>query len=303
MRPAAARVRHGLTRTFQINTLFPDLTPIEAVDAGDLRARSRRGTVLAQPRLAQGRDRRSLRDPRPAAPRRGRDAADAHLALRPAAAARDRAGARDAAEGAAARRARRRRSEGRERHALRRHCRACPRTSRCFSSSTTWTSSSASPRASSCWSRAACCSRPTPDVVRSDPRVREVYLGQARSWLSRCSNCATCAPATARRSCSTASRSRLPANGSLAVLGRNGVGKTTLLLTAMGFRQAGARLRLVRRPRHLAVAAAPARPARPRLGPAGARHLPFAHRGGEPHCGRPARPLGPRCGLRACSRG
>lgn len=29
--PAAARVRRGLSRTFQINTLFPDLTPIEAV--------------------------------------------------------------------------------------------------------------------------------------------------------------------------------------------------------------------------------------------------------------------------------
>ena len=29
--PIAARVRHGLTRTFQINTLFPDLTPIESV--------------------------------------------------------------------------------------------------------------------------------------------------------------------------------------------------------------------------------------------------------------------------------
>jgi branched-chain amino acid transport system ATP-binding protein len=29
--PAAARVRRGLTRTFQINTLFPDLTPIESV--------------------------------------------------------------------------------------------------------------------------------------------------------------------------------------------------------------------------------------------------------------------------------
>ena len=29
--PAAARVHHGLTRTFQINTLFPDLTPIESV--------------------------------------------------------------------------------------------------------------------------------------------------------------------------------------------------------------------------------------------------------------------------------
>ena len=29
--PVAARVRAGVTRTFQINTLFPDLTPIEAV--------------------------------------------------------------------------------------------------------------------------------------------------------------------------------------------------------------------------------------------------------------------------------
>lgn len=29
--PAAARVRKGLVRTFQINTLFPELTPIEAV--------------------------------------------------------------------------------------------------------------------------------------------------------------------------------------------------------------------------------------------------------------------------------
>jgi branched-chain amino acid transport system ATP-binding protein len=29
--PAAERVRSGLTRTFQINTLFPDLTPVEAV--------------------------------------------------------------------------------------------------------------------------------------------------------------------------------------------------------------------------------------------------------------------------------
>ena len=29
--PVARRVRHGLTRTFQINSLFPDLTPIEAV--------------------------------------------------------------------------------------------------------------------------------------------------------------------------------------------------------------------------------------------------------------------------------
>ena len=55
------------------------------------------------------------------------------------------------------------------------------------------------------------------------------------SWLSRCSRSTTCAPATATRSCSTASRSRCPNGGSLAVLGRNGVGKSTLLLTIMGF--------------------------------------------------------------------
>ncbi len=30
-RPVAARVRRGVTRTFQINTLFPDLTPLDAV--------------------------------------------------------------------------------------------------------------------------------------------------------------------------------------------------------------------------------------------------------------------------------
>ena len=39
--------------------------------------------------------------------------------------------------------------------------------------------------------------------------------------------------------CSTACRSRLPERGSLAVLGRNGVGKSTLLLTIMGYTQVG----------------------------------------------------------------
>ncbi len=38
-------------------------------------------------------------------------------------------------------------------------------------------------------------------------------------------------------SCCTAFRSRLPEHGSLALLGRNGVGKSTLLLTIMGYTQ------------------------------------------------------------------
>ena len=90
----------------------------------------------------------------------------------------------------------------------------------------------------------------------------------------------------------------LPANGSLAVLGRNGVGKTTLLLTVMGFVKLARGSVRLDRPGHLAAAAAPRARARPRLGAAGARHLPFAHRRGEPHGGRPARSLGPRSGLR-----
>ena len=77
----------------------------------------------------------------------------------------------------------------------------------------------------------------TPDEIAADPRVREVYLGRGAPWLSRCSRSTTCAPATATRSCSTTSRFEVPERGSLAVLGRNGVGKCTLLLTIMGFTQ------------------------------------------------------------------
>ena len=78
--------------------------------------------------------------------------------------------------------------------------------------------------------------RPRSPPIRG---VREVYLGNAHetSWLSRCLRCTTCAPAMATRSCSTTCRFELPENGSLAVLGRNGVGKSTLLLTIMGYTQ------------------------------------------------------------------
>ena len=85
----------------------------------------------------------------------------------------------------------------------------------------------------------------------------------------------------------------LPASGSLALLGRNGVGKTTLLLTIMGLRPLHARHASASRgQRHLAAAAAPARAARPRLGAAGARHLPLADRRGEPDRRRAARAAG-----------
>ena len=68
----------------------------------------------------------------------------------------------------------------------------------------------------------------------------------------------------------------LPENGSLAVLGRNGVGKSTLFLTIMGYTtfRRGA---IVWRGRDITrLHAAPARAAGHRLGSAGARDLSLA---------------------------
>ena len=53
----------------------------------------------------------------------------------------------------------------------------------------------------------------------------------------------------------------LPEHGSLALLGRNGVGKSTLLMTIMGYTQMRG---------HFAATAVPARDRRHRLGGAGA---------------------------------
>ena len=81
----------------------------------------------------------------------------------------------------------------------------------------------------------------------------------------------------------------VPENGSLAVLGRNGVGKSTLLLTIMGHTQVRARRDALARRGHDAHRAAPPRAHRARLGRAGARDFSVAQRGGEPHR-RVARP-------------
>ena len=95
----------------------------------------------------------------------------------------------------------------------------------------------------------------------------------------------------------------VPGRGSLAVLGRNGVGKTTLLLTIMGYTHADPRRDPLARPRHHAAAAPSPRAGRPRLGAAGARDLPLAQRRGEPDRRRAPGPLGPRRASTSCSRG
>ena len=73
-----------------------------------------------------------------------------------------------------------------------------------------------------------------PDQVAADPRVRDVYLGERampEPLLALEGVRAGYGDAVALDGITL----EVPAGGSLAVLGRNGVGKTTLLLTIMGY--------------------------------------------------------------------
>ena len=73
--------------------------------------------------------------------------------------------------------------------------------------------------------------------IAADPRVREVYLGRGAAWLSCCALDGVTRRLRRRASCSRTSSLALDEGDSLALLGRNGVGKTTLLVTLMGLTQ------------------------------------------------------------------
>ena len=89
---------------------------------------------------------------------------------------------------------------------------------------------------------------------------------------------------------------------SLALLGRNGVGKTTLIDTLIGVTtRFGGRIVLAGRG-HRCPPAACARPPWRRLDPAGAQHIPFADGRGEPDRGRAVRPVDAEAGLCPLSR-
>ena len=97
------RVRRGLARTFQINTLFPSLNALEAVTLAVDERRGIAGAILEQSRRQQRIDRGGLRYPGEAAARRRLLSADARIALWASTVIGDRAGAGEQAEGAAAR--------------------------------------------------------------------------------------------------------------------------------------------------------------------------------------------------------
>ena len=103
--PQHARVRRGLARTFQINQLFPEFSPAEALAAAiaereGLGADALRGAGSREPIVAEIVE---LLDRFGLMPRHG--PSDPHARLRQAAAARNRARARLPSESAAARRA------------------------------------------------------------------------------------------------------------------------------------------------------------------------------------------------------
>ena len=80
-----------------------------------------------------------------------------------------------------------------------------------------------------------------PAAVRDDARVREVYFGGGTTFAparvgdsSRCLRCSRSRPGTARRRCSTASSLGVGAGECVALVGRNGAGKSTTMKAIMG---------------------------------------------------------------------
>ena len=74
----------------------------------------------------------------------------------------------------------------------------------------------------------------TPEEIARDPRVKAVYLGEEAPMAELLAHRASCPPATARPWCCHDVSLALGEGQSLALLGRNGTGKTTLINTLVG---------------------------------------------------------------------
>ena len=243
------RVKRGLVRTFQINTLFPHLNALEAVTLAVCERRGDAGTWWRKlPAYGDAID-EAYAILRVAAARRELLPADPRARLRPAAAARDRARARHQAEGAAARRAGGRRAAGRERRAVRgdrrpvaghrgavhraRHERRVPVRA---AASSSWS-------AAASWSRAR---RTRSPPMRACARSISGKRAMAEPLLALEDVRAGYGDAVVLDGISF----EVPEQGSLAVLGRNGVGKIDAAAHHHGLHPARPRHHLMARPRH-----------------------------------------------------
>ena len=105
----------------------------------------------------------------------------------------------------------------------------------------------------------------SPAEIAADPRRARSLSGDAQTWLtawlSRCSRSTTSRAGYGDAVVLHGVSLDMPEHGSLAVLGRNGVGKSTLLLTIMGYTQMRGGRVLWRGTGHLAHAAASPRAA------------------------------------------
>ena len=171
------------------------------------------------------------------------------------------------------------------------------RSGRCSSSSTTWSSCGSIARTVTVLHEGSVLCEGPVDQVQQDERVLEVYLGRSRTMRGGpCLRCAASTSPTARARCCGTSRSTCPAGGVVCLMGRNGVGKTTLLKIDHGPPAGALGARHVRRRRPRRPAAGGAGRVRDRLRAAGPRDLPEPHRAGEPARGhaRPRRAGGQR---------
>jgi len=173
------RVRRGMVRTFQINTLFPGLTVLESVVTGDLRAHPHRPHVAAHRVAARRTDRRGPRPARPARPWHGRPHRHPEPALRQAAPRRDRPRPGARAQGAPARRGPRPASPLATAPRCSRSSPRCPRTSTILFIEHDMELVFRFAQRIAVLVDGKLLTEGTPAEIAADARVRDVYLGEA----------------------------------------------------------------------------------------------------------------------------
>ena len=292
------RVKRGMTRTFQINTLFPGLTVLESVLLAVCERRGSGDRWLRPWRAMSAEiDEAMALLAAPAAGRR-RGHADAQSRVRAPAPAGDCARAGDQAARAAARRAGSRHSRRRQRRAVRRAGGPAARGHRAVHRARHGTGvplRRADHRAGG---------RPRADRRHAAAKSPPTRASRRFTWAkASMAELLRVDELSAGYGAASGPRPRvsfaLQDGDSLALLGRNGMGKTTLLTTLMGFNRVFAGAIHWRGADLARVRAVSPRARRARLGAAGTARVSVADRARAPAGGRAPRRVDAAPGVRA----